>query len=245
MVRRFIAALAIAGLLGGLAVSISSAGSGTPTPGASIIAYEPVLDPANFVSVIDNPYFPLPVGRTLIYKGIKDGQSQRDRFHVTNRTKVLEGITATAVSDVSTHHGKLLEKTTDWYAQDNQGNVWYLGENTKAYLPNGHVSREGSWQADVNDAEPGIIMEAQPLVPDAYRQEYLKGHAEDTAWIVGLGRTIKVPYGTLHHSLRSLEFARIEPRVIDEKFYAPGLGIVSERSLTGALEVAELVKVKH
>src|SRR6266851_1622709 len=84
--------------------------------------YEPVLNPKDFVRVIDNPYYPLPVGRTLIY-----------RVHVTSGTKVLEGITATTVTDVARHNGKLLEKTTDWYGQDKKGNVWYLGENTAAF----------------------------------------------------------------------------------------------------------------
>jgi hypothetical protein len=88
--------------------------------------YEPVLNPADFVKVIDNPYFPLPVGRTLIYRGIKDGRSQVDRVHVTSKTKKIEGIAATTVTDVSTHRGKLLEKTTDWYAQDKHGTVWNL-----------------------------------------------------------------------------------------------------------------------
>jgi hypothetical protein len=206
--------------------------------------YEPVLNPKDFVRVIDNPYFPLPVGRTLVYRGVKDGKSQIDRVHVTPRTKVLEGITATSVTDVATHHGKLLEKTTDWYAQDRQGNVWYLGERTAAYLPGGKIDRSGSWQAGVDDAEPGIVMLAHPRVPDAYRQEYLKGSAEDTAWIVIRGGSVKVPFGTLRHALTSLEFTRLEPGVIDQKIYAPGIGIVREEAVRGPAEVARLVSVR-
>jgi hypothetical protein len=202
-----------------------------------------VLDPAHFVAVIDNPYYPLPVGRTLIYRGVKDGVTQIDRVHVTTSTKVIEGITATTIMDVAKHRGRLLEKTKDWYAQDDQGTVWYLGENTKAYEPDGTVDTSGSWQAGVNDAEPGIIMEADPRVPDAYRQEYLKGEAEDTAWIVIRGGSVTVPYATVHQVLTSLEFARIEPDVIDQKIYAPGIGIVMETALTGEAEVARLVKV--
>src|SRR4029077_20276310 len=123
------------------------------------------LNPGDFVRVIDNPYYPLPVGRTLIYRGVRDGQTQTDRVHVTSRTKVIEGITATTVSDVARHNGKLLEKTTDWFAQDKQGNVWYLGEDTAAYLPNGQIDLSGSWQAGVHDGEPGIIMLAHPQIP--------------------------------------------------------------------------------
>ena len=206
--------------------------------------YEPVLNPKDFVRVINNPYFPLPVGRTLIYRGVRDGQTQTDRVHVTSRTRVLEGITATAVSDVARHHGKLLEKTTDWYAQDKQGNVWYLGENTAAFLPNGQIDRSGSWQANVHDGEPGIIMLAHPQIPDAYRQEFLRGQAEDTAWIINRGGSVKLPFGVQHHILTSLEFARIEPGVVDQKIYAPGLGIVSETAIKGPMETARLVSVR-
>ena len=92
--------------------------------------YAPVLDPAHFGRVIDNPYFPLPVGRTLVYTGVKDGQTQTDTVVVTDQTKVILGITATVVSDIATHDGTVLEKTFDYYAQDDQGTVWYLGEDT-------------------------------------------------------------------------------------------------------------------
>jgi hypothetical protein len=211
---------------------------------ASGSSYEPVLDPANFSTTIDNPYFPLPVGRTLIYRGVKDGQTQEDRVTVTNQTKtVAEGITARVVSDVATHDGQLLEKTSDWYAQDKQGNVWYLGEDTAAYLPSGKVDTSGSWEAGVHDAEPGIVMGANPQIPDAYRQEFLTGEAEDTAWIVDRGGSTTVPYGTLKNVLTTLEATRLEPGAYDQKIYAPGIGIVREQALTGEPETAELVSV--
>jgi hypothetical protein len=95
----------------------------------------------------------------------------------------------------------------------------------------------------VDDAEPGIVMLANPEIPDAYRQEYLKGEAEDTAWVIRRGGSVSVPFGTLHHVLRTLEFARIEPGVVDQKIYAPGIGIVLETALTGAREVAKLVRM--
>jgi hypothetical protein len=205
--------------------------------------YEPVLNPANFVRKVTNPYFPLPVGRTLIYKGIKDGTTQVDRVHVLARTRVLEGIRAVAVSDVASHNGRLLEKTTDWYAQDKHGNVWYLGERTAAYGPGGRIDRSGSWLAGVHDGEPGIVMKAHPHVPQAYRSEFLRGQAEDTAWIVSRGGSFRLPFKVAHHVLTSLEFTRLEPNVIDKKIYAPGLGIIVERALGGPKETAVLVSV--
>src|SRR5439155_10685963 len=164
MCKKVLGSLTSVALAGVIFATLASAG-GTP-PSAAASSYEPVLDPSHFVAVIDNPYFPLPVGRTIVYTGIKDGKTQIDRVTVTSDTKVLEGVTATAVHDVATHHRKLLEKTTDWYAEDDQGNVWYLGENTKAYNPDGTVHTSAAWQSDVNDGEPGVIMEANPQFPD-------------------------------------------------------------------------------
>ena len=203
-----------------------------------------MLDSANFTTTIDNPYFPLPVGRTWVYQGVKDGQTQEDRVTVTSQTKVVaEGITARVVSDVATHNGTLLEKTSDWYAQDKQGDVWYLGEDTAAYLPNGKVDTSGSWEAGVHDAEPGRVMEANPQIPDAYRQEFLSGQAEDTAWVVDTSGSLTVPDGTFKNVLTSLEATRIEPGAYDRKVYAPGVGMIREEALTGATEYAELVGV--
>ena len=242
MLRKIGAALAGTAMMAVLAASMLDAGAAPVNQGGP--PYEPVLDPANFVSVIDNPYFPMPVGRVLVYSGVRDGLKQIDTVTVTDQTKVLEGITATTETDVATTlDGKLLEKTTDWYAQDKQGNVWYLGEDTAAYLSSGQVDTSGSWKAGVNDGEPGIIMEADPQIPDAYRQEYLKGEAEDTAWITGRGGSLNVPYATVHNVLRSLEHTALEPDVVDMKVYAPELGIVMEQALAGGQEVAKLVKV--
>src|SRR4249920_2891618 len=119
----------VLGVLTAAAVTFAAGGSFAAAGTTARAGYEPVLDPGNFVRVIDNPYYPLPVGRTLTYRGVRDGVTQTDRVHVTSRTKVIEGITATSVTDVATHGRKLLEKTTDWFAQDKRGNVWYLGED--------------------------------------------------------------------------------------------------------------------
>ena len=243
MSRRHLARLFVAALAG---VFVNGGWTSAAGPaGAAALAgdYHPVLDPANFVAVVDNPYFPLPVGRTLVYQGVKDGVSQIDTVTVTAQTKVILGITATVVSDVATHDGALLEKTFDWYAQDKDGNVWYLGEDTTAFLPHGKTDTTGSWQAGVRGAEPGLIMEAHPQVPDAYRQEFLAGVAEDTAWVVEVGGTVTVPYGKLRNALTTLEATQVEPGSYDRKVYAPGIGIVLEEALTGTPETAQLVSI--
>ena len=211
--------------------------------GAATGTSAPVFDPNNFVAVVDNQFYPLPVGRTLVYSGVKDGQTQRDTVIIKSETKVILGVTTTVVSNIADHNGTLLEKTSDWYAQDKQGNVWYLGEDTVHYLPHGKTDTSGSWEAGVNGAVPGIIMEANPQIPDAYRQEFLAGQAEDTAWIVDRGETVTVPYGKVRNVLSTLEATRLEPGAYDQKVYGPGIGIVLEQSLSGANEYAKLVSV--
>jgi hypothetical protein len=241
MSRRALTALTLA--VAGTTAVICAPWASNAATSACGTSYAPVLDPAHFVAVVDNRYFPLPVGRKLVYTGVKDGQSQIDTVIVTDQTKVILGITATVVSDIATHDGSLLEKTFDYYAQDDQGNVWYLGEDTTAFLPNGKTDTSGSFLAGVDGAEPGIIMEAHPQIPDAYRQECFTGQAEDTAWVVAMSGSVRVPYGTVRHVLTTLEATRIEPGAYDEKIYGPGIGIVSERSLTGPKETSDLVSV--
>jgi hypothetical protein len=166
---------------------------------------------------------------------------------VTHRKKTIEGVRATVVRDVLRRaDGSVAEKTHDWYAPDNRGNVWYLGEATATYDRHGNVlSREGSWKAGAHGAVAGIIMPARPKATDAYRQEYYARHAEDQAWIVQRDAVVTVPLGTFQHVVRSFEWTRLEPRVMSLKFYARGLGIVSEQDVAGGNEVFQLVRVTH
>lgn len=232
-------------LFAGTAVLAGPSSGNTPSKD-DCSGYNPQVPTAShFVATIDNPYFPLPVGTTFMSRGVEGSRHEIDRMAVTSGTKVIQGITTTVIRDILRHQGAVIEKTFDWYAQDDQGNVWYFGEDTKVFLKNGKVDTSGSWETGVNGAKPGIIMEADPQIPDAYRQECLSGEAEDSAWTIDRGGSVTVPYGTVHHVVRSLEFTPLEPHVISEKQYAPGLGIVMERDLHGGDETFRLVKVKH
>ena len=196
--------------------------------------------PGKFVRTITNPYLPYRPGSVWVYTGVKDGQSQRDVVRVTHRTRMIMGVKTTAVSDIATHGGKVLEATTDWYAQDGQGNVWYFGEATKARSPDGTFDTSGSWLAGVHGARPGIMMTAHPAVGDVHRQEFWRGQAEDQYWLVELGAGVTVPAGAFTDAARTIEWSRLEPRVIDEKFYVPGVGVVKELAASGPKEVAVL-----
>ena len=231
------AALIAGGLLAGY---VSAVGA----PSADTAAAE---HPVRFDKPQQNPYFPLRPGTVSRYRGSDEGERFREFVGVTHRTKKIQGVSTRVVRDVVRRlDGSLSEKTDDWYATDNDGNVWYFGERTATYDRHGHVeSREGSWKAGVDGAIRGLIMPANPRPTDAYRQEFYKGHAEDQAWIVQNNTRIKVPYGRLGHVVRSLEWSRLERGVVAVKFYAPGLGIVRERDLSGGDELFELVSVKH
>ncbi len=245
MRRKLLTAIASMTIVGTTVLAWAPWASSAPSSSTSACGttYAPVLDPANFVDVIDNPYFPLPVGRTLVYQGVRDGQTQTDTVNVTNQKKTILGIQTTVVDDVATHGSTVLEKTFDLYAQDTQGNVWYLGEDTTAFLPSGKTDTSGSFIAGVNGAQPGIIMEANPQIPDAYRQECAAGQAEDTAWVVGTTGSVSITYGKVRNVLSTLEATRVEPGAYDEKVYGPGIGIVREQALTGTQEFAQLVSV--
>lgn len=198
-----------------------------------------------FVPTITNPYLPYRPGSKWVYRGIKDGVTQTDRVIVTHRTRVIDGIRATAVTDVATHGSRVLERTTDWYAQDSRGNVWYLGEATKAYGPNGTVDTSGSWLAGVHGARPGIVMTAHPRVGDAHRQEYWRGHAEDQYWLVDLNQHVKVPFVTTAHAALTMEWSRLEPGAIDQKYYVRGIGVVEELAARGPTEYSNLVSFRR
>jgi hypothetical protein len=241
---RWKAVVALVGVVSAVLV-VYSAQAGVSSGGGHCATYDPQIPPpAQFAKAIDNPYFPLPVGRALLYRGVENGKKELDRMHVTRRTRSIEGIAATVVSDnVYELPAKLAEKTFDYYAQDDRGNVWYLGEDTREFLPGGKVDTSGSWLAGRNGAKPGLIMEAVPRVADAYRQECLSGEAEDLAWVVGQGGSKTVPYGRFDRVLRSLEFSPLEPAVVERKVYGRRVGIISERQLSGGHEILSLVSV--
>ena len=211
---------------------------------AVIVHAAETIDPDHFSTRIDNRFFPLVPGLTYIYVGTKEGSPQRDEFQIMHRTKVIMGVTCREVRDRAFVDGVLEEDTLDWFAQDDQGNVWYFGEDTKELDEDGNViSTEGSWEAGVHGALPGIIMQANPRVGDTYQQEFSEGVAEDMATVLSLKKTVKLTLGTFTGCLATEEFTPLEPGAIDRKFYAPGIGFVQSVALGGGKERLELVRI--
>lgn len=222
----------------------SSCGEDVPVIDIGDGPYEPVIDPANFAEKIENQYLPLTLGTVLIYEGDTDDGKERVEFTVTNETKEILGVACIVVHDQVSVDGKLVEDTYDWYAQDKDGNVWYFGEDSTDYKDGKVIGTAGSWEAGVDGAKPGIIMEASPKVGNAYRQEYYKGEAEDLAEVMSLNDSVSIAYGSFENCLKTKEWTPPEPDVVEHKFYAPGIGVVLEVMVKGGDERLELIEAK-
>jgi hypothetical protein len=210
-------------------------------------ALPPPLPPASdFVRQVDNPWFPLKPGTVLRYHGDDEGPPATDVLRVTHRTKRILGIHATVIDDRVYHRGRLEERTTDWYAQDSAGSVWYLGEDTATLKRDGSVdSRAGSWQAGVRGARPGIFMPADPRVGAGGWQEYDKGNAQDRYRILSLATRVSTPGASSRHAMLTRETTPIEPGVVDHKVYVRGIGTVREETIRGGHERFQLVSVQR
>lgn len=201
--------------------------------------------PSDFAPVVTNPYFPLIPGTTFTYRSETDEGVETNTVEVTHDTKTILGITATVVHDRVYLDGVLTEDTFDWYAQDRQGNVWYLGEQSCEIENGACVSTEGSWQAGVDGAQAGILMWASPAAHKGktYRQEFLAGVAEDMAKVLRLNARASVPYGDFSGCLETMEWSPLEPGVREHKFYCPGVGTVLEVQPKGGRVSSELVSI--
>jgi hypothetical protein len=205
---------------------------------------EPVnLDPAEFTTEITNPYWPMRPGSRWVYRETDKGEVLKVVVTVTDQTKrIANGIQARVVHDVVTQDGEPVEVTDDWYAQDAEGNVWYLGEDTAEYENGKVVSREGSFEAGVDGAQPGIAVPAHPQPGLAYRQEYYAGQAEDRAKVLGTDATAGVPFGSFEGVLKTEDTNPLsEPPQVEHKFYARDVGPVLVIGISGGSGREELI----
>jgi hypothetical protein len=218
---------------------VASVAIGTAVAASSGLTREAQIDPAKFVGKVDNPWYPLSPETRYVYRGVENGEPARDVVAVTFRTKKILGVRCVAVEDNLYLAGRLAEQTTDWFAQDRRGNVWYFGEATAELDREGRVtSTEGSWQAGVHGARPGIIMPARPRVGRAFRQEYYKGHAEDHFKILSMSARASVPYVSSSRAMLTMEWSPLEPGQIEHKYYIRRIGLVRD----GSLDLVSVVK---
>jgi hypothetical protein len=204
------------------------------------------LNPADFTTRIDNPYWPMRKGSRWVYRETdNEGAKQRVVVTVTRRTKLIaNGVRARVVRDIVTEKGVPVEVTSDYYAQDRAGNIWYFGEATTEYENGKPSSTAGSFEAGVDGAQAGVIMPAKPRVGLAYREEYYKGHAEDKARIVSLREQAEVPFGHFTRVLMTRNTNPLEPRSVEFKFYARGVGPVLAVGVSGGSDREDLVSFR-
>lgn len=219
------------------------------TPNAG---WAPVLNPADFVPGGTNSFFPLIPNTTFRYRAETADGVELGLTEVTSAVKTILSINAVVVHDrvyldangsgladgtlCSADPGftsELIEETFDWYATHNDGTVWYLGEDSKEFDECTLVGTTGSWEAGQNDARPGIIMLASPVVGQSYRQEFAKDIAEDWARVLHLSRSVSVPASDYTGCLETMDWTYLDPGQREHKFYCPGVGLALEVSPKG------------
>jgi hypothetical protein len=221
----------------------------TPTSASALAPvhgrYSPSIDAGNFVAVVDNRFWPLRPGTAYHFVGVRGRTPQTDDEVVTNAKRRILGIAATVVRDTVSESGRPIERTLDYYAQDRQGNVWYMGEDSFERRHGRMVRASDSWLSGIDGAKPGIIMPASPRAGDRYRQEYYPpGEALDEAHVLGVRGPVAVPFGTFKRALVTSEFSPLEPQT-EEKYYVAGIGEILERVVKGHHEEFRLVRVTH
>ncbi len=211
-------------------------------------SHEPKFSPAMFVKPADigkgvqpNPFFPLVAGRTYIYQG----GGETITYAVTRETQDILGVACTVIHDVVTKDGEVIEDTTDWYAQDTKGNVWYFGEVAQNFQDGFLANLDGSWIAGVDGAQPGLIMKAQPAVGNIYRQEFYLGSAEDMSEVTSVTGSTQTPANSCSGTcLVTRDFTPVEPGINTLKYYAPGIGLIAEENAITKVR-KQLVEIKQ
>ena len=216
------------------------------------------FDPADFNDsrTIDNTYFPLIPETIFTYRGEGEDGCEWNVFKVTDDdTKVVAGVPVVVVIDQAYEDeacdgfsgDELIERTHDWFAQDDHGNVWYLGEFSEDCEGDTDCAvNDGSWEAGIDGAKPGIQMLAMPASGNRYYQEYYEDHAEDQAKVDRTDAWVSLYDSTvfdrdLHHCIRTKEWTALEPGAIEHKFYCPQVGLVLVEELKGRTLRVELV----
>jgi len=242
--RRFavLTILAVAGL--GVAACGSDSDS-EDTASTPTSVYAPEINAADFSSTIDNPFLPRKPGTRMVYEGPTDEGKERIVIEVTRDTRTVMGVTTVVVRDTVTLNGELIEDTYDWYAQHRDGSVWYFGEDTKEFEGGKVVSTKGSWEGGVDGALPGIVMPAQPQVGQKFRQEYYRDEAEDMGEILSLTEKATVPFGTFGDVVKTRDTTPLQPELVEEKYYARGVGFVLGVDIAGGTDRIELVAVEQ
>jgi len=213
---------------------LAAAGCQSQTADPAEIPYTLKITPADFVEGIDNPFLPLIPGNRYVYEARVEDGVERIEIEVLSETKDIMGVAATIVRDTAYLNGEIIEDTFDWFAQDQEGNVWYLGEDVSNYENGKLVDKAGSWEWGVDGALPGIIMLADPgsHLGEVYYQEYYPGEAEDMGKLLSVSESVTAPYGSFDNVVQTYDYSPLDPALQEHKYYARGIGLVTSIDLT-------------
>ncbi|MHC4697839.1 MAG: hypothetical protein ACYTFA_13995 [Planctomycetota bacterium] len=240
----------------GVGCALLSTGGGGSGGANQVPDTVPDFDAASFTNptLIDNTFFPQLPGTTHTYEAETDEGTERIVVEVLDDTREVMGVTCRVVRDRVFVDDLLIEDTHDWYAQDDDGNVWYVGEEVinYEYDDEGNVvatDNEGAWEAGLDvaglgsTALPGYLMTASPTPGDIYHQEYYVGEAEDMGEVVALDVSVTLSNGTTYTCLKTRDINPLEPDDAEYKYYAPGIGVVLEELIEGD-ERVELISIE-
>lgn len=192
--------------------------------------------PAGFhhPTVMTNPYFPLVVGTTWRWRGQFREQPYEQEDLVLNYTRRIDGVVTQPVVDRDFVKGQIIAGSIDYYAQDDRGNVWYLGEATEHYVSGKLTDHADSWIAGKDGALPGIFMPARPALGEPrFQQEYAPDVAADVEHIVSISKSVCEPLRCYTHVVQANETTVLSPGVLSAKYYAAGVGLIGEDTLSG------------
>lgn len=190
-----------------------------------------------FVEGIQHRYFPLTPGDLRTYEGEHDGVPRREEVRGSWQTRVIDRVVCTAAEQLVFDADQLIETSTEWFAQDETGNIWKFGEETHTVVDGGLVLSEDSWVAGVDGAQAWVAFGRDMQVGDVMIGQWPGG--QDRMEVTSLSETATTPAGTFNDCLQVVENPD-DPEDQDIILYAPGIGRVNEQS--GDRERLQLVR---
>lgn len=225
-----------------MAVPLLSVLTLSSSPAAYAQEATPAVDLSRLSPLVTNPFFPLASLRSTVLEGEEHdpdtGETIAVRIEMTVRpeTTTVAGVEVTVAEVKEYEDGELVEATLDYYAQDVDGTVYYLGEHVDMYEEGAVIGHEGTWLAGEGANQPGVYMPAHPEAGQVFEQERAPGVAEDRSTVLAVEQAIVTPAGELSGCLHVEDFAAIEGGT-GEKYYCPGVGIAREEFEGGSLDL--------
>lgn len=190
-------------ICGSLYLSGSANAQMTIGPGEE---YDPSYTPEDFTIDITNPYFSMPVGQKMVYESQTPDGLETIEILIPGWTRTVDGVETLVFWDRVYLDGQLIEDTRDYLAQHKEtGDVWYFGEHVDNYEDGQLIDHDGAWLTGEDGAKPGLWMLGDPQVGDQFRNEYLKGEAEDQSEVLSITESVTVPYGDLTDCVQHLD----------------------------------------